>query len=119
MKWNAEIMDALIEPIEKLGSLYNASYEQFPIDLAELQESVQPDVEHLVEKIVGSAKATAVDRKSVVEGKRGDLGGRRIIKKKKKEKTRRGQNEERKQEQSNRGKSNGYKSDEKMRRPLR
>ncbi len=40
MKWNAEIMDALIEPIEKLVSLHNASYEQFPIDLAELQESV-------------------------------------------------------------------------------
>jgi len=61
MKWNAEIMDALIEPIEKLVSLHNASYEQFPIDLAELQESVQPDVEHLVEQIVGSAKATAVE----------------------------------------------------------
>src|SRR3989475_12071221 len=61
MKWNAEIMDALIEPIEKLVSLHNASYEQFAIDLAELQESVQPDVEHLVEQIVGSAKPTAVE----------------------------------------------------------
>src|ERR1022692_5311215 len=33
-----------------------------------------------------SAKAAMADRKSGVEGKRGDLGGRRLIKKKKKQK---------------------------------
>src|SRR5256885_14611736 len=39
----------------------------------------------------GAATARPRDRKSVVEGKRGDLGGRRIIKKKKKKRRERQQ----------------------------
>ena len=70
----------------KAGYIDGRYYTEYVDDIKELKrQNKLQEAENILLKIIEALKAEAkADRKSVVQGKSVDLGGRRIIKKKKK-----------------------------------
>src|SRR3712207_8918969 len=79
--WSSDVCSSDLHPDAGSGPLNGAAIRRFNLDLAEAV-AAQSDDPALFPIIIGG-DCSILDRKSVVQGKSVDLGGRPIIKKKK------------------------------------